>query len=81
VNIIYDEPKRLKTLEARQLDMADLTVAFFDAATIFEAKEGRLKAVGLFGGDIITVIFKLLGTEALAVISMRRASRKERNAI
>ena len=81
MNIIYDEPKRLKTLEARQLDMADLTVAFFDAATIFEAKAGRLKAVGLFGGDIITVISKLLGTEALAVISMRRASRKERNAI
>ncbi|WP_440408477.1 BrnT family toxin [Neorhizobium petrolearium] len=61
--------------------MADLTVEFFEAATIFETKQGRLKAVGLFGDDVITVIFKLLGTEAISVISMRRASRKERSAI
>lgn len=36
-------------------------------------------AVGEFRGEtVIATIFVLLGTEALSVISMRRASRKER---
>ncbi|MFB9947339.1 BrnT family toxin [Rhizobium puerariae] len=81
MKIIFDPPKRETTLKERKLDMADLTVEFFEEATIFDAKLGRLKAVGLFGDDLITVIFKLLGTEAISVISMRRASRKERKSI
>lgn len=81
MKIIFDEPKRAKTLAERQLDMAALTTAFFEASTIFEAKNSRLKAIGLFGEDVIAVIFKPLGTEAVSVISMRRASRKERKAI
>ena len=60
------------------LDFADLTVAFFEAAVVVDAKEGRLMAVGWFGETIITVIFAPLGTEALSVISMRHADRKER---
>jgi uncharacterized DUF497 family protein len=78
MKIVWDEPKRATTLAKRKLDMADLTQAFFDEATIFEAKKGRLMAIGKFRDDLITVIFTLLGTEAVSVISMRRASRKER---
>ena len=78
MKIIYDPPKRETTLAVRKLDMADLTLAFFESATIFPAKDERLMAIGPFQDTLITVIFKFLGTEAISVISMRRASRKER---
>lgn len=78
MKITFDHPKRETTLAARKLDMADLTPAFFEAATIFETRDDRLMAIGLFQDTLITVIFKPLGTEAISVISMRRASRKER---
>ena len=42
------------------------------------SRQGRFKAIGWLDGAPTTVIFAPLGTEALAVISMRRASRKER---
>ena len=38
-------------------------------------------AIGLFRGTVVTVIFELLGTEALSIVSMRRASRKERRTL
>lgn len=37
-------------------------------------------AIGEFRQTILAVIFKPLGSEAISVISMRRASRKERSA-
>lgn len=80
VNITYDEPKRLTNIIKHDgLDFASLTVQFFEAAAIFPAKEDRLLAIGEFSGIIIAVVFQPLGSEALAVISMRPASRKERN--
>lgn len=79
-NITYDEPKRLSNIAKHDgLDFASLTVKFFDAAAIFPAKEDRLLAIGEFEGTVIAVVFQPLGTEALAIISMRPASRKERN--
>lgn len=80
MKIIWDETKRLTNLEKHKgFDFADLTTEFFDNAAIYPAKQGRLMAVGEFRGEtIIATIFVLLGTEALSVISMRRASRKER---
>jgi uncharacterized DUF497 family protein len=38
-------------------------------------------AIGPFSGVILSVIFGPLGTEAVSVISMRRASRKERKVL
>ena len=35
-------------------------------------------AINRLGGHVLTVVFKRLGTEAISVISMRPASRKER---
>lgn len=77
--ITYDEPKRLSTLAERGMDFASLNVEFFDKAAVFPAKLGRLMAVGEHKGQLITVVFVLLGDEAVSVISMRAASRKERN--
>lgn len=78
--ITWDEPKRLKTLAERGLDFADLDVEFFEAAGIYAAKEGRLMAIGLLGEVMLSVVFAPLGAEAIAVISMRRASHREREA-
>lgn len=68
-----DAPKRTKNIERHGYDMADLTLEFFETA-----HSGREKAVGLFEGEFIAVIFKRYGSEALRAISMRRARRKER---
>jgi uncharacterized DUF497 family protein len=37
-------------------------------------------AIGLFEGHIISVVFTKLGSEAVSVVNMRDASRKERKA-
>jgi uncharacterized DUF497 family protein len=80
LNLVWDEPKRITNVQNRGLDFADLDIAFFAASMVIPAKAGRLKAIGEFGGTVLTVIFKPLGTEALSIISMRRASSKERSA-
>lgn len=80
MEIVWDEPKRELNLKTRGLDFAELDMEFFAASTVFPAKDGRFKAVGQFGDSLLTVIFRPLGTEALSVISMRRASKRERKA-
>jgi uncharacterized protein len=80
VEITWDERKRAINLKTRGLDFAALDLEFFAASVVFPAKHGRLKAVGPFGDTLLAVIFKPLGAEAVSVISMRRASRKERKA-
>ena len=79
MKITFDEPKRLSNLNNRGLDFAALTIEFFEASIVVPAKDGRFKAIGEFEGSVLAVIFKPLGAEAIAVISMRHASRKERN--
>ena len=77
--IVWDEPKRLENIAKHGFDFIDLAENFFDGADIALAKFGRYRAVGRFGPWTITVIFQRRGNEAISVISMRRASRKERN--
>jgi len=43
------------------------------------AKENRHMAIGRLNDGTIAVVFALLGTEGVSVISMRPASRKERS--
>ena len=77
--IAYDETKRQSNIAKHGLDFASLTVEFFEAAAIFPAKKDRALAIGeLDGRIVIAVVFRPLGSEAIAVISMRPASRKER---
>ena len=62
------------------LDFAELDLEFFLDSLVVRVREGRFKAIGAFSGrDAIVVVFAPLGTEAVSVISVRPASRKERN--
>lgn len=78
MRIIWDEPKQLANLDKHCLDFADLTLEFFAAAFVLPVRERRHAAIGLLQGEALTVIHLRLGTEAISVISMRRASVGER---
>jgi uncharacterized protein len=86
MRIVWDEPKRRSNLAKYGLDFADLQGEFeFTAAVMtatYRASSGqlRLKAVGLFRDQVVTVVFSPLGTEAISIISFRPASQKERRA-
>jgi uncharacterized DUF497 family protein len=80
VRIAFDEAKRLQNIAKHGLDFAVLDMEFFATSTIVPAKAGRFMAIGMFEDRaIISVIFAPLGTEAISIISMRKASRKERS--
>jgi uncharacterized DUF497 family protein len=81
MRIVWDESKRIANLASHDMDFADLDEAFFDTAVIVPVKFGRLAAVGRHRNGIVLVVFARLGTEAISVISMRPASRKERRLI
>lgn len=79
MQVVYDEVKRRSNMAKHGLDFADLSLGFFDVARVFETANDRLMAIGEFDNRIvIVVIFRPLGEEALSVISMRPANRKER---
>lgn len=61
------------------LDFVDLDEEFFLSSIVVPAKEGRLMSIGRLKPDVIVVVFAVLGTEGVSVISMRAASRKERS--
>jgi len=80
MKIVWDERKRQGNIAKHGLDFADLSLDFFLTARVWPAVRGRFLAVGeLDGRPIVAVVFRPLGTEALAMISMRHASRKERS--
>ena len=81
MKIVWDEPKREANLIKHQMDFASLTEGFFESSVVVPVKEGRYAAVGHHFGDAILVVFAVLGTEAISVISMRPASRSERRLI
>ncbi|WP_371346069.1 BrnT family toxin [Ancylobacter sp. IITR112] len=78
--ITWDEPKRQANLAKHGMDFAALDLDFFASSVVVPSRDGRYVAVGeLHGRIIVAVVFKPLGSEALSVISMRRATRKERS--
>lgn len=80
MQLIWDEPKRQANIAKHGLDFADLTLEFFLTARIGPTKMDRFLAIGeLHGQAVIAVVFRPLGSEAIAVISMRRASTAERS--
>jgi uncharacterized protein len=78
VEIVYDELKRLQNKAKHGFDFKDLNVEFFAEAAIVRAKGDRLMAIGWFGEGIVAVVYRPLGIEAISVVSMRVADRKER---
>jgi uncharacterized DUF497 family protein len=82
--LFWDPPKRLRNLKRHGLDFAEAQKFDWTTADVSETHAGsrgerRLKAIGFLGDRLIALIFAPLGTEGLSVISMRAASRKERN--
>ena len=78
--ITWDNAKRLANLDKHGLDFADLDLDFFLDSSIVPAQGHRLKAIGRLGSEVmIAVVFAPLGTEAISIVSMRFASKKERN--
>lgn len=78
MKITFDPRKQAINAATHGYDFASLTVEFFATATVIDAKAGRFMAIGEHDGAIVAVVFRPLGAEGLSVISMRRASRKER---
>jgi len=80
VKFTWDENKRIANLKKHGLDFRAIDDAFFENATILSAKFGRLQAVATISGTslVANAIFLPLGTEALSIISLRPASKKER---
>lgn len=76
-----DEPKRLVNIARHEMDFADLDYAFFENATIRRSDSGRSLAIGYNAGRLVAIVFTLLGREAVSLVSMRPASRKERKLI
>ena len=80
---VCDPPKRRLNLKTHALDLQDAETCDWTKAVVTPTYEGargedRFKAVLPFGDQLVTVVFSPLGSEAVSVISMRRASRKER---
>lgn len=79
MKVIWDEPKRLANLDKHGMDFADLTERFFDTALVRRARLNRYQAIGVNIRGVISVVFAVYGAEAVSIISMRAASKAERD--
>lgn len=77
--IVWDEPKRRQNLAKHSLDFADLDEEFFLQSMIVPARDGRYMAIGRLADGTTAVVFALVGSEAVSIISMRPTSRRERS--
>lgn len=77
--IVGEELKRLSNLAKHGQDFADLDEDFFLSSLVVPAKDDRHMAIGRLANGVIAVVFVVLGTEGVSVVSMRPASRKERS--
>jgi len=78
MKIIWDEPKRIANLDKHGMDFADINEKFFDTALVLSAFKRRYRAIGVNIRGVISVIFAVYGTEAVSIISMRPANKRER---
>jgi uncharacterized DUF497 family protein len=78
MKIIWDEPKRIANLDKHGMDFADLDEKFFDTALVLNAHGKRYRAIGVNIRGVISVVFAVYGTEAVSIVSMRPASKRER---
>jgi uncharacterized protein len=82
---VWDDRKRDANIDGHGFDFADAEKRFdWNAAVVSQSYPGkrgepRYRAIGLFDGKrLVTVIFSPLGGEAIAIVSMRAASIRER---
>ena len=83
--IDWDEPKRLANIAKHGLDFAQFQEGFswdcFLAGAVRPSRVGRVRYrfLGkLAGFAVVVAIVSPLGSEAISILSLRRASRKER---
>jgi uncharacterized protein len=80
---VWDERKRIANLEKHGFDFSGVIGFGWKDAIIIPARVGkhggsRSKAVGYHMDEAAIVIFAILGTEAIFVISFRPANKRER---
>lgn len=78
MKIVWDEPKRRANLDKHGMDFADLNETFFDNALVLASYRNRWRAIGVNIRGVISVIFATRGAEGVSIVSMRPASKKER---
>lgn len=78
MKIVWDEPKRRANLDKHGMDFADLNESFFDNALVLATYRNRWRAIGINIRGVVSVIFATRGTEGVSIVSMRPASKKER---
>jgi uncharacterized protein len=82
--IVWDEPKRVSNLAKHGLDFASLEAGFdFVRAIVLPAKTAksgrpRVRIIGEMDGELVALVASPLGAEALAIVSLRPASKRER---
>jgi len=77
--IIWDAPKRLINLDKHKLDFSIVTEEFLRLVKPYPVRDGRLWAMGALDGvGEVIVIYKPLGSEAISIISLRKAGAKDR---
>lgn len=80
----WDPPKGASNIRDHGLDFADARERFEWATALilpsYPGPDGRPRfvAVGRLDGQLVTLVFSLLGTEAVSAISLRTASNRER---
>jgi uncharacterized DUF497 family protein len=84
MKIVWDEPKRQANLDKHGFDFAEVGEFDWQNAAIEIARPDadgrqRMKAVGYYRDGTAVVIFALLGSEAISIISFRKANAKERS--
>lgn len=78
MKIVWDEPKRRANLDKHGMDFADLNETFFDNALVLATYRNRWRAIGINIRGVVSVIFATRGSEGVSIVSMRPASKKER---
>jgi len=76
-------PSGRQTLESTVSDFADVGELDWDHAIVMDGRPDadgrrRLKAIGYFRDGTAAVVFAILGSEAISIISFRPARDKER---
>ena len=85
MKLVWDERKRRSNFIDHGLDFADASDADWEFAIFvptYPGRRGEPRAVAImpFRGSLISIVVAPLGREAISLISMRTASRRERRA-
>ena len=86
MRIIVPEPKRIANVAKHGIDMNDFEAGFswerYVVLPAHDSRTGRRREmlIGIMGDRTVTAIVSPLGSEALAVISIRPADDRERAA-